>query len=388
MKSTFTLLLASLGQLALAHPGEKVDKLIAKREADMRHAWADINSQTLSKCESGPDVEARKERAMKRRFETFQKLRAERGISDGKSQSQLILHGSWSVGTDSPQETPYLHRRTAGDFAKWAGTSHDRTGTVDFTTDTPHSDIFTANSTCILTPDNIIGPYYVLGERIRSNLVEDLKGVPLHLELQFVDVQTCRPQPSLFIDIWQCNAAGVYSGVSAAGQGGLKTTFLRGVQKTDADGVVEFDTLFPGHYLGRATHQHITVHVGAKELPNNTYTSGTITHISQIFFDQALIDAVEKLAPYNANRVARTSNAADGLTGYAATAAYDPFPEYVLLDAKDLSKGIFMWLEVAFDPRVNYDQYATVAAFLGPNGGVDNPAFSIGKAITPPPTHG
>jgi protocatechuate 3,4-dioxygenase beta subunit len=285
-------------------------------------------------------------------------------------------------------DQPYLHRRDTAQFTKWASTSHDRTGTFDFTTDTPHADIFGANSTCILTPDNIIGPYYVLGEQIRSNIVEDLQGVPVHLEIQFVDINTCTPTPSLFIDLWQCNASGVYSGVSAAGQGGLKTTFLRGVQKTDADGVVEFDTLFPGHYVGRATHQHITVHVGAKELPNNTYTGGTVTHISQLFFDQALIDAVEKTAPYSANTVAQTPNSRDGYTGYAASAAYDPFPQYVLLDAKDLSKGIFMWLEVGFNPKVNYNDYATVAAVVGPNGGVDNPGFDIIKGITPPPTHG
>lgn len=201
-------------------------------------------------------------------------------------------------------------------------------------------------------------------------------------------MRTCTPQPALFIDLWQCNAAGVYSGVSAAGQGGLKSTFLRGVQQSDADGVVAFDTLFPGHYQGRATHQHITVHVGAKQLANNTYSGGVVTHISQLFFDQALIDKVEATAPYSANRVARTPNARDGYTGYAATAAYDPFPEYVLLDARDLSKGVFMWLEVAFDPRVDYGQYATVAAVVGPDGGRDNPGFNLGKAVTPPPTHG
>lgn len=215
-----------------------------------------------------------------------------------------------------------------------------------------------------------------------------MPGVPLHLELQFVDVNACKPTPSVFIDLWQCNATGVYSGVSAAGQGGLKTTFLRGVQQTDVDGVVEFDTIFPGHYQGRATHQHITVHVGATKLPNNTFSGGTVSHISQIFFDQALIDKVEATAPYNTNHMAKMSNVADGLSGYAATAAYDPFPEYVLLDPRDLSKGLFMWLEVAFNPTANYDDYVTVAATLGPNGGVNNPGFSPGKAGTAPPTHG
>lgn len=86
--------------------------------------------------------------------------------------------------TDVHRDEPFLHRRNAAQFATWAGTSHDRTGTLDFTTDTPNSEIFSANSTCILTPDNIIGPYYVLGEQIRSNIVEDMQGVPLHLEIR------------------------------------------------------------------------------------------------------------------------------------------------------------------------------------------------------------
>jgi hypothetical protein len=87
LKTTFTLLLAALGELApmaLAHPGEMLDKRIAIREANMRHTFADINSRALGKCDSGPDSIARKERAMKRRLETFQKLRAERGLSEGK----------------------------------------------------------------------------------------------------------------------------------------------------------------------------------------------------------------------------------------------------------------------------------------------------------------
>ncbi|GAB1312866.1 GPI anchored dioxygenase [Madurella fahalii] len=370
LKSTFLFTLVSLVGLAsrgLAHPGEAHDPRDALREAGFRHAVADINSKALSKCGNNAAAQARRERAMKRRLETFQRLRAERGVD---------------------KEDAFLHRRNSAQFAKWAGISHDRTGSLDFTTDTPHQDIFGANSTCILTPDNIIGPYYVLGEQIRSNIVESHPGVPVHLEMQFVDVQTCEPTPRLFIDLWQCNATGVYSGVSAAGQGGLRSTFLRGVQETDSDGVVEFDTIFPGHYQGRATHQHITVHVGAEKLPNNTYSGGTVSHISQLFFDQALIDAVENTAPYNTNRVRRTSNAADFYTGYSATAAYDPFPEYILLKAGDLSKGIFMWLEVAFNASANYDSYTTVAAVVGPNGGVNNPGFNMGKAITPPPTHG
>lgn len=140
--------------------------------------------------------------------------------------------------------------------------------------------------------------------------------MPVHYELQFVDISTCKPATNILVDVWSCNATGVYSGVSAAGQGGLSSSFLRGVQPTDADGVVEFDTIFPGHYSGRATHEHIITHTGATVLANGSYSGGHVSHLSQLFFDQALINAIEKLAPYNTNTIPQTTNNADGFTGY------------------------------------------------------------------------
>jgi hypothetical protein len=186
LKTTFTFLVAALSGLAprvLGHPGEKIDRRAALQEANIRHTFADLTFQTLSKCEAGPEIEARKERAMKRRLETFQKLRAERGIKDGKPLLGKPLNNCINV---IHSDMPFVHRRNAAQFAKWAATSHDRTGTLDFTSATPNSEIFSANSTCILTPDNIIGPYYVLGEQIRSNIVEDMQGVPLHLEIRML----------------------------------------------------------------------------------------------------------------------------------------------------------------------------------------------------------
>jgi len=202
---------ATLLSHALAHPGERVDLDDALLGARVRHAFADADHGELSKC--GQDLESRHraERAANRRIQTFQRLRQEKGIKN---------------------DHPYMQRRDNAAFAKWSATSHDKTGTLKYTTDTPHADIFRANSTCILTPDNIIGPYFVQGEQIRTNIVEGHRGVPLHLEISFINTQNCKPTPNLLIDIWQCNATGVYSGVSAAGQAGLKTTFLRGMYDT------------------------------------------------------------------------------------------------------------------------------------------------------------
>lgn len=104
-------------------------------------------------------------------------------------------------------------------------------------------------------------------------------------------------------DVWNCNATGVYSGLVAEGNGNtadtanLNATFLRGVAKSDADGVVQFESVFPGHYDGRATHHHMVVHLNATVLPNNTLTGGTYGHVGQLFWDQDIIDTVEATAP-------------------------------------------------------------------------------------------
>lgn len=73
---------------------------------------------------------------------------------------------------------------------------------------------------------------------LESNIIQ----IPMHLEIQFVDSSACEPIENLATDIWSCNSTGVYSGIDpdqAAGEGGLDSTFLRGVQVSDSEGVVE-----------------------------------------------------------------------------------------------------------------------------------------------------
>lgn len=97
------------------------------------------------------------------------------------------------------------------------------------------------------------GPYYIDGENICGNVMEDQQGVPLYLDIQFIDTSTCEAVPAVFVEVWHCNATGVYSEVSASGNGNsndtanLNNTFLRGIQPTDENGVVQFETIFPGH---------------------------------------------------------------------------------------------------------------------------------------------
>ena len=226
---------------------------------------------------------------------------------------------------------------------------------------TEESTLFSGNKTCILNPEGDVGPFYVLGENIRFDISDGEPGIPLILDAQFVDVETCEPIESLYFDLWNCNTTGVYSGIqedvngNGADVANLNRTFLRGIQPTDADGVAQFHTVFPGHYAARTTHQHVMAHINATKLANDTITGGNIAHVGQIFYDQDLIDAVEATYPYNTNTIAMTSNADDQiLATETENSDSDPLVEYAFL-GDDLSDGIFGWITIAVNQSASYD---------------------------------
>lgn len=199
------------------------------------------------------------------------------------------------------------------------------------------------------------------GELIRSDVTDGQAGVATVLDGQFVDVETCEPIVGLYWDVWNCNSTGVYSGVVSAGNGNsddisnLDATFLRGLQPTDDDGVAQFQTIFPGHYSGRATHIHVIAHLNATILPNNTLTGGTAAHVGQLFFDQELISQVEATSPYNTNTIAVTTNEEDRVfSDETENTTSDPVVEYVLL-GDDLSEGLFGWITIAVNTSAEYD---------------------------------
>ena len=99
-------------------------------------------------------------------------------------------------------------------------------------------------------------------------------------------------------------------------------TFLRGIQITDPEDMVEFLTLFPGYYTSRITHIHVTVQAN---ITNGTsYSASNIQHIGQLFFDEDLINSVYELSPYSAHlsTLNRTTNAEDSLYGTATPESY------------------------------------------------------------------
>lgn len=334
---------------AVAHPGDSAEEV--RRELQAHNAAFPIARRAISACASSPNTAALKARSVARRAAAAENLRQKRGITHKAVKS----------------------KRDQAGFAKWSAVDHDASS-LGYDLDTPLDVIFDSNSTCALVPETTIGPYWVSGELIRTDVTDGQDGVPVHLDLQFIDLNSCDPIPAeTLIDIWSCNATGVYSGVSATGQGGLKTTHGRGIQQTDSDGVVEFDVVFPGHYTGRAPHIHVMTTSGATLFPNATYVadSGTPSHIGQFFFDQALITEVETLAPYSGNTQALTLNSQDGIGIGQATVDYDPFVDYVRL-GDSLDDGLLAFITVFVDTTADQSGSRRAAAHYLEGGGVSN----------------
>jgi protocatechuate 3,4-dioxygenase beta subunit len=90
-------------------------------------------------------------------------------------------------------------------------------------------------------------PYYIANEKLRRNVTEGKPGTALTLTLKVVNASTCKPIKGAAVDIWHCDALGVYSGIQQ--QNTVGKTFLRGIQRTNAYGIATFRTAYPGWYM-------------------------------------------------------------------------------------------------------------------------------------------
>jgi protocatechuate 3,4-dioxygenase beta subunit len=173
---------------------------------------------------------------------------------------------------------------------------------------------------CILTPEQTEGPYYIAGEKLRRNITEGRPGAPMVLRTFVVDATSCRPLRNAAVDIWHADAAGVYSGF---GDGASNRTAMRGIQRTNAKGLAQFRTVYPGWYQGRTVHIHVKVHV-----------SGNVVHTGQLYFPDAMTDAVYRRAPYNTRGAREVRNASDGI--------YRSGGKRSLLSVKRNSAGVYV----------------------------------------------
>lgn len=172
---------------------------------------------------------------------------------------------------------------------------------------------------CIVTPQQTEGPYFVDERLRRADIRSDpsdgsvKEGLPLTLEIGVfgvgaVDRSTCKPLSGAMVDIWQCDARGIYSDVMDEGFNTVGRKFLRGYQVTDADGGVRFVTIYPGWYPGRTPHIHFKIRTGQGYAQTHEFTS-------QFYFDDKTSDSVFARQPYarRTERRPRTRNEDDGI---------------------------------------------------------------------------
>ncbi len=173
---------------------------------------------------------------------------------------------------------------------------------------------------CAVTPEETEGPFpYPGGEAInplqRADVTGGQTGVPLTLDFSVVDTNNnCAPVANSRIDIWHCNKDGYYSGYGNQSGGSLGNqsytgqTWLRGYQLTNSSGKATFNTVYPGWYMGRATHIHIEVFV------NNVLKKTT-----QITFSETISDTVHVSSLYGAHGVNPLRTTSDRILSNSAT---------------------------------------------------------------------
>ncbi|WP_329622434.1 intradiol ring-cleavage dioxygenase [Streptomyces sp. NBC_01255] len=251
----------------------------------------------------------------------------------------------------------------------------------------------TAGEACYrLTSETTEGPYYIDADKIRRDITEDREGIPMTVRLKVIDSDTCKPLRGAAVDVWHCDALGIYSGyesLSTGGGGGAPgggtpptgtpptdaptgtpptgtpptggpgggggggheeptddKRYLRGTQLTDKHGYVEFRTVFPGWYRGRCVHVHTKVHVGGK-MTATGYEGGHTCHTGQLFFAESAVLDSAKVAPYSTSTTERTT--LDDDTIYPGNGA-----EGGLLTLKypkgKIAKGVVATLTMGVDP--------------------------------------
>jgi protocatechuate 3,4-dioxygenase beta subunit len=168
---------------------------------------------------------------------------------------------------------------------------------------------------CTIMPEATEGPFYFDPGLERQDITEGKQGIELTVRLQAVDT-SCRPLPGARVDIWHCDAEGHYSGYPGQGDGGDVDTsgekFLRGVQRTDANGIASFKTIYPGWYRGRTTHIHFKV-----------FPEEDSVMTGQLYFPDTLSEKLYASAQPYKNRTAKrdTFNSDDRLARRAGPGA-------------------------------------------------------------------
>lgn len=170
--------------------------------------------------------------------------------------------------------------------------------------------MFGSAASCAVAPEQTEGPYYIDVDAVRADIREDRRGTPLRVAVLVLDADGCTPVRDAIVELWHCDAEGLYSGFQQASRGGPlgrgpsdAARFLRGAQVTNADGIAVITTIYPGWYGGRTVHIHAKVGVS-----NDTVLT------TQLYFDDAVTDEVFRSEPYASRGERDTRNGDDGFS--------------------------------------------------------------------------
>jgi protocatechuate 3,4-dioxygenase beta subunit len=186
-------------------------------------------------------------------------------------------------------------------------------------------------TTCAAIPEETAGPYpgdgsntangsianaLALSGIVRSDIRTSIAGasgvaggVPLTVQLTLVNTDAgCADLSGYAIYLWHCDREGRYSMYSS---GVTAENYLRGVQETDANGLVSFTTIFPGCYSGRMPHIHFEVY---RSLATATASTSKIK-TSQMAFPVATCQTIYATTGYSASiaNLAQISFATDNV---------------------------------------------------------------------------
>ncbi|GAA3990275.1 intradiol ring-cleavage dioxygenase [Streptomyces plumbiresistens] len=241
-----------------------------------------------------------------------------------------------------------------------------------------------------LTSETTEGPYYIDADKIRQDITEDKEGIPLTLTLKVIDSETCKPIANAAVDIWHCDALGIYSGYESLSTGGGGTAptdapsgtptgtptgeppsgapsggtggggheeptdderYLRGTWRTDKQGRVTFKTVFPGWYRGRCVHIHTKVHVDG-EWTDAGYEGGHACHTGQFFFDEESVLASAEVELYSTSTTERTTLSEDTIYDQSGTTGGLLKLKY---DKKNIAEGVLGTITMGVAPDETND---------------------------------
>ncbi|RDB28845.1 hypothetical protein Hypma_015914 [Hypsizygus marmoreus] len=186
------------------------------------------------------------------------------------------------------------------------------------------------NLTCFLAPE-AVQEDYAAHPLLRQDVTDGQVGVALTLDIGILDVTTCKPLPNVMVEIWSPNAQGNYG-----------STFLRGAFPSGSNGIVEFQTIFPGFTSEGANHINLMVHTSSS-------ASSKVAHVGQVFFTDKWTTIIGMSSPYNTNTHSRVTNLDDSTYMAASKAGF-----YPVVDIKsihdDWPEGVVGYITVGVDP--------------------------------------